>query len=100
MRFKFLLVVSQVFFCSLLFAQDIAELQLKGNRFFTLATVVRVRQIEVTRDTAYGPDESAVGPCGGLSATGRCGSPSTEPCGPGNKEQRLAGVLLPPQQHR
>jgi hypothetical protein len=34
--------------------------ELMGNRFFTLATVVRVRQIEVTRDTAYGPDESSV----------------------------------------
>ena len=31
-----------------------------GRRFLTLNTVVRVRQIEVTRDTAHGPDESAV----------------------------------------
>ncbi len=31
-----------------------------GHRFLTLNTVVRVRQIEVTRDTARGPDESAV----------------------------------------
>ncbi|MGL6074349.1 MAG: DUF3863 domain-containing protein [Fimbriiglobus sp.] len=33
---------------------------LMGNRFLTLNTVVRVRQIEVTRDTAHGPDESSV----------------------------------------
>mgnify|MGYP000011312245 CR=1 FL=1 len=31
-----------------------------GNRFLTFNTVVRVRQIEVTRDTAHGPDESSV----------------------------------------
>jgi len=35
-------------------------LQLLGNRFFTLNTVVRVRQIEVSRDMAYGPDESSI----------------------------------------
>jgi hypothetical protein len=33
---------------------------LMGNRFLTLNTIVRVRQIEVTRDTAHGPDESSV----------------------------------------
>ena len=33
---------------------------LLGRRFLTLNTVVRVRQIEVTRDTAHGPDESSV----------------------------------------
>ncbi len=33
---------------------------LMGHRFLTLNTIVRVRQIEVTRDTAHGPDESAV----------------------------------------
>ena len=31
-----------------------------GNRFFTLNTVVRVNQIEVTRDTSHGQDESSV----------------------------------------
>jgi len=31
-----------------------------GHRFLTLNTIVRVRQIEVTRDTAHGPDESSV----------------------------------------
>jgi hypothetical protein len=41
-------------------AQDPPGLQLMGNRFFTLSTVVRVRQIEVSRDVAYGPDESGV----------------------------------------
>jgi len=33
---------------------------LLGNRFLTLATVVRVRQIEMTREQAEGPDESSV----------------------------------------
>jgi hypothetical protein len=33
---------------------------LLGNRFLTFATVVRVRQIEVARDQAEGPDESGV----------------------------------------
>jgi hypothetical protein len=35
-------------------------LPLAGNRYLTLATVVRVRQIETTRDKAEGPDESGV----------------------------------------
>ena len=35
--------------------------ELMGNRFLTLATVIRVRQIEVTRDTAHGPDEPGRG---------------------------------------
>jgi hypothetical protein len=34
--------------------------ELMGQRFLTLNTIVRVRQIEVTRDTAHGPDESSV----------------------------------------
>jgi len=34
--------------------------QLPGNRFFTLNTVVRVRQIETSRDKALGPDESSI----------------------------------------
>jgi len=33
---------------------------LMGNRFLTFATVVRVRQIETTREKAEGPDESSV----------------------------------------
>jgi hypothetical protein len=37
-----------------------STLRLKGNRFLTFNTVVRVRQIEVSRDTAYGPDESSI----------------------------------------
>ena len=36
------------------------NINLLGNRFFTLCTVVRVRQIETSRDVAHGPDESAV----------------------------------------
>ena len=35
-------------------------LSLMGNRFFTFNTVVRVRQIEVTRDRAEGADESSI----------------------------------------
>ena len=35
-------------------------LTLMGNRFLTFNTVVRVHQIEVTRDTAHGADESSV----------------------------------------
>ncbi len=34
--------------------------QLMGHRFLTLNTVVRVQQIEVTRDTSHGEDESSV----------------------------------------
>lgn len=40
--------------------QDIHKPQLLGNRFLTLNTIVRVRQIEVSRDEAHGPDESSV----------------------------------------
>ena len=36
------------------------ELQLMGNRFFTFATIVRVNQIEVSRDRNEGVDESAI----------------------------------------
>lgn len=34
--------------------------ELMGRRFLTLNTIVRVRQIEVTRNTAHGPDESGI----------------------------------------
>jgi hypothetical protein len=34
--------------------------QLMGHRFLTINTVVRVHQIEVTRDVHHGPDESSV----------------------------------------
>lgn len=36
------------------------EFQLMGNRFFTLSTVVRVNQIEATRDKSVGADESSI----------------------------------------
>ncbi|MBL8901208.1 MAG: DUF3863 domain-containing protein [Planctomycetes bacterium] len=42
------------------FQASAEELPLLGQRFLTLNTVVRVRQIEVTRDSAHGPDESSV----------------------------------------
>jgi len=35
-------------------------LQLMGNRFFTFNTVVRVNQIETSRDEAHGEDESSI----------------------------------------
>ena len=41
-------------------AEEKPELSLMGNRFLTFNTVVRVRQIEVTRNEAHGPDESSV----------------------------------------
>ncbi len=41
-------------------AGEITELSLMGNRFLTFNTIVRVRQIEVTREKAHGPDESSV----------------------------------------
>ncbi|KAA9036113.1 DUF3863 domain-containing protein [Ginsengibacter hankyongi] len=59
--FKILLVfIIACSFCELVTAQEIPGLQLMGHRFFTLSTVVRVRQVEVSRDSAYGPDESSV----------------------------------------
>lgn len=41
-------------------AEEPEKILLMGGRFLTLNTAVRVRQIEVTRDTAHGPDESSV----------------------------------------
>lgn len=43
-------------------AKQVAEapLSLMGHRFLTLNTIVRVRQIEVSRDVSHGPDESSV----------------------------------------
>lgn len=37
-----------------------ARMELMGNRFFTFSTVVRVRQIEASREEAHGPDESTI----------------------------------------
>ncbi len=68
MKFKFLFVfLMAVTLCGCshkpdnksLHAEN-AALQLSGNRFFTFNTVVRVRQIEVSRDVAEGPDESTI----------------------------------------
>jgi len=41
-------------------AQKSAGIQLTGNRFFTFATIVRVNQIEVSRDRNEGVDESGI----------------------------------------
>ena len=40
-------------------------LKLMGNRFFTLSTVVRVNQIETSRDKSDGTDESSCSRSGG-----------------------------------
>jgi len=55
-----LIILIQFSFQGKLYAQNDSDIKLKGNRFFTLSTVVRVRQIEVSRDVAHGPDESSV----------------------------------------
>ena len=39
---------------------DVSGKELMGNRFFTLSTVVRVNQIEVSRDVSHGADEYSV----------------------------------------
>jgi hypothetical protein len=39
---------------------DKSELQLMGNRFFTFNTVVRVNQIETSRNEVHGEDESSI----------------------------------------
>jgi outer membrane protein assembly factor BamB len=39
---------------------DAPKAQVMGGRFLTLNTIVRVHQIEVTREIAHGPDESLV----------------------------------------
>lgn len=41
-------------------AGDQPDIQLLGNRFFTLSTVVRVNQIETSRDVTSGEDESSI----------------------------------------
>jgi hypothetical protein len=41
-------------------SQQSITLQLMGNRFLTFNTVIRVHQIEVSRDVAHGPDESII----------------------------------------
>ncbi len=41
-------------------AQEVTEVQLLGNRFFTFNTVVRVNQIETSRDVTNGEDESSI----------------------------------------
>jgi len=41
-------------------SSEMSGLQLMGNRFFTFNTVVRVNQIETSRDEAHGEDESGI----------------------------------------
>ena len=41
-------------------SEEEAGIQLRGNRFFTLNTIVRVNQIETSRDTVHGRDESSI----------------------------------------
>jgi len=40
--------------------QNETDLQLLGNRFFTFSTVIRVNQIETSRDEVHGEDESSI----------------------------------------
>ena len=40
--------------------KEVGNLQLIGNRFFTFNTVVRVNQIETSRNETHGEDESAI----------------------------------------
>ena len=71
-----------------------------GHRFLTLATVVRVDQIEVTRDLSHGPDESAIhGPeearvfreAIAESSTKNCSRPSV-----GTEEKASTGLGVAP----
>lgn len=55
---SFLFLLAAIFGGSL--ARGEVSSQLKGHRFLTLNTVVRIQQIEVTRDTRHGEDESSV----------------------------------------
>ena len=41
-------------------AQEVTKSKLLGNRFFTFNTVVRVNQIETSRDVSNGEDESSI----------------------------------------
>ena len=53
-------IVIQCAICESIIAQKNSGTQLMGNRFFTLCSVIRVRQIEVSRNVAYGTDESSL----------------------------------------
>ena len=53
-----LMITLNFFICELSVAQKNAGTQLMGNRFFTLCSFIRVNQIEVSRDSAIGTDES------------------------------------------
>lgn len=57
----FLLAINmQWTFPGSLYAQKNANSQLMGNRFFTFCSIIRVNQIEVSRDLALGTDESSL----------------------------------------
>jgi hypothetical protein len=59
-RMFFLSIAIQCTICQSMTAQKNSKTQLIGNRFFTLCSLIRVRQIEVSRNVAYGPDESSL----------------------------------------
>lgn len=52
-------IILQWVFCEWVTAQKTTSPQLMGNRFFTFCSIIRVNQIEVTRDTLLGTDESS-----------------------------------------
>ncbi|MEI7460356.1 MAG: DUF3864 domain-containing protein [Pirellula sp.] len=69
--------------------------QLLGQRFLTLNTVVRVRQIEVTRDVAHGPDESSIHtPAEARTFFTRYDLPASEPADPGPGQQTRNWSLM------
>ena len=52
-------ILFQWVLCELVTAQQNIKPQLMGNRYFTLCSIIRVNQIEVSRDTSLGTDESS-----------------------------------------
>jgi hypothetical protein len=53
------MVIQCVPYCNMVIAQKASIPPLMGNRFFTLCSFIRVNQIEVSRDSAIGTDESS-----------------------------------------
>ncbi len=55
-----LVLSSWQFSCASELPESVKGINLMGNRFFTLNTIVRVNQIEATRDSVHGEDESSI----------------------------------------
>lgn len=58
LRILVLSITIQWTLCALVTAQESASPPLMGNRFLTICSFIRVNQIEVSRDTSLGTDES------------------------------------------